>query len=74
MVSSDKNTELKVEKPEFYFWLCQLFSVTSGGSVCPYTNQKKKKNLLSSLGNFDTSVRIHIYYYFSSTIIYLHYQ
>lgn len=71
MVSSDKNTELKVEKPELYFWLCQLFSVTSGGSVCPYTNQKK--NLLSSLGNFDTSVRIHTYYYFSSMIIYLHY-
>lgn len=67
MVSSDENIELKVEK--LYFWLCQLFSVTSGGSVCP-----KKKNLLSSLGNFDSSVRIHTYYYFSSMIIYLHYQ
>lgn len=38
MVSSDKNIELKVEKPELYFWLCQLFSVTSGGLVSPDTN------------------------------------
>jgi len=49
VVSSDKNIELKVEKPEQYFWLCQLFSVTSGGSVS--RTKIRKKPLLLSLGN-----------------------
>lgn len=50
MVSNDKNTELKVEKPELYFWLCQLFSVTSHGSVSPI--YKLEKNLTAISKNF----------------------